>query len=60
MLDYMNILTMPDKEIRDPISGYSYPMSYNDIKAAKRQQAEDAIMKSNTKALAGMLSSILK
>ena len=56
MLDYQNILTTKDKEVRDPVSGYSYPMSVNDMHA-ERAQVESS---KQDDSLASMLSSIIK
>lgn len=56
MLEYQNILTSKDKEVRDPVSGYSYPISVNDMHA-ERAQVEQRKQDSN---LASMLSSMIK
>ena len=56
MLQYANILTQKDKEVRDPVSGHSFPMSMNDMiaeKNARQSQKRDS-------ELASMLTSILK
>ncbi len=55
MLDYMNILTMPDKEVRDPVSGYSYPMSYNDVKAEHKQAQNEKQQRSMLSTLISMV-----
>lgn len=38
MLDYYNIIDKRDKEVRDPVSGQSFPMSANDIHAYHDEQ----------------------
>lgn len=56
MLEYQNILSSKDKEVRDPVSGDSYPMSVNDM------HAERAQVKLNEQEgeIASMLASIVK
>lgn len=56
MLDYYNVIDRKDKEVIDPVSGYSYPMSANDIHAYHDEQHEKKQM---TK-LASVFSSMLK
>lgn len=56
MLEYHNILTSKDKEVRDPVSGYSYPMSVNDMHA---QRAQVELNKQETQ-FASMLASMIK
>lgn len=56
MLNYSNILQTKDKEVRDPVSGNSYPMSLNDVHAIERHKASDA----NTRKLALTLLSLFK
>lgn len=60
MLHYSNIINDPYPDTIDPVTGDWLPKSYNQVKAESKARAEDEFMKSNTKALAGMLSSILK
>lgn len=60
MLHYSNIINDPYPDTIDTVTGEWLPKSYNQVKAESMARAEDKFMKSNTKALAGMLSSILK
>lgn len=60
MLHYSNIINEPYPDTIDPVTGEWLPKSYNQVKADSMARAEDKLMKSNTKAIAGMLSSILK
>lgn len=64
MLYYSNIISDPYPDVIDPVTGDWLPKSYNDVKADSisraRRKAEDAMMKSDMKAVASMLSSILK
>ena len=56
MLDYMNVLTSKDKEVRDPVSGHAFPMSVNDVHAeiAKKEQSKQ------DNEIASMLTSLIK
>lgn len=56
MLEYHNILKSRDKEVRDPVSGYSYPMSVNDMHAERAQQK----LGKQDSQIASMLASIMK
>lgn len=56
MLDYSKVIKSKDKEVRDPVSGYSYPMSLNDVHA---QRAEVELNKQDEQ-LASMLASMIK
>lgn len=56
MLHYKNIITSADKEVRDPVSGFAYPMSVNDMHA---QRANVELNEREDK-FASMLASILK
>lgn len=56
MLDYQNVLTSKDKEVRDPVSGFSYPMSVNDMHA-ERAQVELNMQEAQ---FASMLASMIK
>lgn len=56
MLEYQNILNSKDKEVRDPVSGYSYPMSVNDMHA-ERAQVKLNKQEDN---MASLLASIVK
>lgn len=56
MLNYSNILQTKDKEVRDPVSGNSYPMSLSDVHAIERQKASQA----KTRNLALTLLSMVK
>lgn len=60
MIHYTNIINDPYPDIIDPVTGDWLPKSYNQVKADSIARAQNHLLKSNTKALAGMLSSILK
>lgn len=60
MLHYSNIINDPYPDTIDPVTGEWLPKSYNQVKAESIARAQNQLIKSNTKALAGMLSSILK
>ena len=39
MLHYPNLLTFQDMEVRDPVSGHSYPMSFSDVLRISRERS---------------------
>lgn len=49
-----------DQEVRDPVSGDSYPMSYNDIKALSVARSMQKKQAASDDSIANMLTSILK
>lgn len=60
MLHYTSIINDPYPDVRDPVTGDWLPKSYNDVKSDALARAEQELMKSDMRAVAGMLSSILK
>lgn len=60
MIHYSNIINDPYPDTIDPVTGEWLPKSYNQVKADSIARSQNQLIKSNTKALAGMLSSILK
>lgn len=46
MLDYFNVLNSKDKEVRDPVSGHSFPMSVSDFHRISRERASERSQRS--------------
>lgn len=56
MLQYSNILTSQDKEVRDPVSGHSFPMSLSDVHRISRERSS----KRSQSSLLSQIVSLLK
>lgn len=59
MLDYTNIIDNPFPNNFDS-SGQWTPASYNDVKAAHRAKHENEAISNSDKAMAEMITSVLK